>query len=91
MFDIGIFGVGAVVFALLLLAFLVPELRSEVQETETIFKTADGQIVKVIRDDKVKAADGIKEIERDGDAEDEDVVGWAYEAGALEQLIYPVL
>ena len=91
MFDIGIFGVGAVVFALLLLAFLVPELRSEVQDTEPILKTADGESVNVMSDEKLNEAKGIKEIERDGDAEDEDVVGWAYEAGALEQLIYPVL
>lgn len=45
-----IFGIVAIVFVLLMLAFLVPKLRTEAQETETIFKTADGQMIQVIRD-----------------------------------------
>lgn len=89
--GIGIFGIAAIVFSLLMLTFLVPKLRSEAQETETFFKTADGQMIQVIRDDTAETADDIEEMERDGDAEDEDVYyGAVFTRDGVTERVYAI-
>lgn len=86
-----IFGIVAIVFVLLMLAFLVPKLRTEAQETETIFKTADGQMIQVIRDDTAEVPDDIEVIERDGDAEDEEVYyGAVFTRNGVTERVYAI-
>lgn len=86
-----IFGIVAIVFVLLMLAFLVPKLRTEAQETETIFKTADGQMIQVIRDDTAEVPDDIEVIERDGDAEDEEVYyGAVFTRDGVTERVYAI-
>lgn len=86
-----IFGIVAIVFVLLMLAFLVPKLRTEAQETETIFKTADGQMIQVIRDDTAEVPDDIEVMERDGDAEDEEVYyGAVFTRDGVTERVYAI-
>ena len=82
------FGIAAMVFSLLMLAFLVPKLRSEAQ---TIFKTADGQMIQVICDDTAEIPDDIKVMERDGDAEDEEVYyGAEFTRDGVTERVYAI-
>lgn len=74
------------------MVFVVPKMSSEAQDEKNIFKTADGEIVKILYDGaEVNEDVGIKEVIIDGNRGDEDVhYGAVMKRNGVTERVYVV-
>lgn len=79
------------VLLVLTLAFIFKFSKSEARESESVFKTAEGKIVKIIYDEKTSNKEiKTEDVVRDGDEDDEVYYGKIIKRNGTTERVYAI-